>query len=263
MRGRGRRIVFLSLFLGVEILIWAAPYAGRVYFKYHEAPFSSLVVALPGSSSVLGTIPQFDILEKWAFDSTASLDLWEEKIFKGKTEYRIEAMEEGGSYLRAEAQAASSGLYMKTKHEVTPGLVLSWDWKAGEFPKKNKPGKLADRAQDDFSARVYVIFPGVTFFSSTVIEYLWDENLPEGTLESSPFSDRVKLFVIQKGPPVPKDGGWIHEERDLYADYTALFEEKPIRPIEAIAIMSDSDNTRTISSASFRNFELKLKKTVS
>lgn len=251
----------MTLFLGVETFIWAAPYVSRFYFKINESSRPSVGVVLRGSGPILGTISEFDVLEKWAFDSPASLSLWEEKIFKGKTEYRIEAEEGGGSYLRASSRAASSGLYMKTKHQVTPGVTLSWDWKAGEFPKKNKPGKLADRTQDDFTARVYVLFPGATFFTSTVIEYLWDESLPEGTFASSPFSGRVKLFVIQNGVPTREDGGWAHEERDLYEDYTALFEQKPERPLKAILIMSDSDNTRSVSSTSFRNFELKSKKT--
>ena len=53
----------------------------------------------------------------------------------------------------------------------------------------------------------------------------------------------------------------MHEERNLYEDYTALLEAKPDRPMEAIAIMSDSDNTHSSSAAFFKNIEIKSKKT--
>lgn len=259
MRSRRRRTVFLVVFLLVELVVWGAPYAGRVYFKAIESPPPPVSAVLPPASvPVLATAPEFHIIERWALDTPESLAAWEEKIFKGKTQYLIQGDESGG-YLKASSQASSSGLYQKIRRAVEPGLILSWEWKAAEFPKKPHPNRLAAREQDDFAARLYVIFPGRTFFDSRVIEYLWDEFLSEGTVASSPFSSRVKLFVVRSGPG-NRQGGWTREERNLYEDYTALFESKPDRPLEAIAIMSDSDNTRTSSTAFFRNLEIKTRK---
>ena len=217
-------------------------------------------VVLPGNVLVSKKANEFDLLEKFVFQAPNSLKVWEEKIFKGKTEYTVVPEGETG-LLSARSKSASSGLYKKVKYTVTPELYLSWDWKASEFPKKTDPGKLASRAQDDFAARIYLVFSGATFFTSNVIEYIWDENLPAGTVASSPFSDRVKLFVIRSGEPAKENGGWAREERNIYQDYTALFEAKPGRELEAIALMSDSDNTRSSSQAFFKTIELKLKKT--
>ncbi len=215
---------------------------------------------LPGKIMNQSKTGEFKIFEKLSFDSQDSLKNWEEKIFKGRTDYRVLDSGDTGRFLSAKSAAASSGLYKKIKYEITPELYLSWDWKAMEFPKKNKPKKLADRSQDDFAARVYLIFPGATFFSSNVIEYIWDESLPEGTVMSSPFSDRVKLFVIRSGKPLPDHGGWRREERNIFEDYTALFEVKADRMLQGIALMSDSDNTQTSSGAYFREIEFKVKK---
>ena len=230
-------------------------------------PTPSVSVVLPGITPVIKKPNEFDLVEKLECRTTDSLRAWEEKIFKGRTNYVVIPEGEGG-ILSATSQASSSGLYKKVKVFITPEMVLSWDWKASKFPKKPDPKKLADRAQDDFAARIYLVFPGVTFFGSNVIEYIWDESLPPGTVSSSPFSDRVKLFVIRSCKPSgenstcpPDRQGWAHEERNIYEDYTALFESKPDRALEAIALMSDSDNTHTSSQAFFKTIELKSKKT--
>ena len=246
----------------VAFVLWALPYVGRLYFRTLEAPSPSVSVVPPGVTPNLKKAGQFDLLEKFVFQTPDSLKTWEEKIFKGKTAYAVVPEGEEG-FLLAASKASSSGLYKKVEYFITPELYLSWDWKVSEFPKKPDPKKLASRAQDDFAARIYLVFPGITFFGSNVIEYIWDENLPAGTASSSPFSDRVKLFVIRSGKPGQENGGWVHEERNIYQDYTALFESKPDRALEAIALMSDSDNTRSSSQASFRTIELKSKKTES
>ena len=238
------------------------PYVARCYFKCTEQPTATpkISILLPGKSLIVAPKrDEFKVLEKFSFKDLNSLKTWEEKIFRGKTDYRV-VSEAGGGFLSAKSKASSSGLHKKVKYVITPDLYLSWDWKATEFPVKNNPKKLADRTQDDFAARIYLVFPGTNFFNSNVIEYIWDESLPEGTVMSSPFSERVKLFVVNSGKPLPDHGGWRHQERNLFQDYTAIFEPKPDRTLGAIALMSDSDNTKTTSQADFKDFEFKIKK---
>ncbi|MBI3252223.1 MAG: DUF3047 domain-containing protein [Candidatus Omnitrophica bacterium] len=200
----------------------------------------------------------FQVVKKITFQGEKALLGWEEKVFCGKTVYRV--LSEGSqSFLRATSHGASSGLYMKFSLPASPNLRLSWEWRAQMFPQKKDPNKLADRSQDDFAARVYVVFLGSNFFNSNVIEYIWDENIPEKTFESSAFSQRIKLFVIRSGKPKPGDPGWRQEERNVYEDYKLLFGKEPDRPIGAVALMSDSDNTQTVSEADFKDLTFKLK----
>lgn len=200
------------------------------------------------------------VVQKLGFDAP-TLNDWEEKIFRGRTDYKLVSDERTGTHLlRASSSAASSGLYNKFEYDVVPGLKLSWQWRATSFPKKKHPEKLADRSQDDFAARVYAIFPGASFFKTDVIEYIWDESLPVGTLESSPFSSRVKLFVIRSGPLASADGSapeLVQEERDLYEDYLRIFGQAPKKKFGAIALMSDSDNTGTATAADFAEVMIK------
>lgn len=200
------------------------------------------------------------VLKRVGFDAP-TLNDWEEKIFKGRTDYTLTLDELTGSrILRASSSAASSGLYNKFDYDVVPGLKLSWKWRATVFPRKKHPNKLADRSQDDFAARVYAIFPGASFFKTDVIEYIWDEHLPVGTIESSPFSSRVKLFVIRSGPAPSSEAQMpelIQEERDLYEDYLRIYGQAPKKKFGAIALMSDSDNTGTTTAADFSEVLIK------
>jgi len=195
--------------------------------------------------------PSLAPIETFRFEDAASLAQWEQKVFKGKTLYQIESPQGQRPYLSALSENSSCGLYMKTHQEATPQLFLSWKWRARVFPKKKEPMKLSSRSQDDFAARVYVIFEASNLFRSDVIEYIWDDSLPEGTVEDSPYSERIKLFVIRSGLAAEADGGWRIETRNPRQDYTDLFGKAPKNPIGILALMCDSDNTGTSAQADF------------
>ena len=198
-------------------------------------------------------------LEAFRFTDDASLARWEQKTFKGYTHYEIQN-EEGRRYLRSLSEDASCGLYMKTQRKATPDLYLQWKWRAREFPQKKEPLRLSNRSEDDFAARLYVIFLASNFFRSDVIEYIWDQSVPVGTVADSPYSDRIKLFVVHSGAAGAEDGGWYQEQRNPFEDYRRLFGKPPAYPIGILALMSDSDNTGTRASADFEEIIVGLKK---
>lgn len=200
----------------------------------------------------------YKTVASWSFLSQDSLKVWEEKVFKGKTDFKVVGDEAGGT-LTVESRDACSGLFVKVKEEATPDLALQWDWRALEFPKKRNSKLLANRREDDFAARVYVIFLAKNFFRSDVIEYVWDESLPVGTYADSAYSDRIKLLVIRSGAP-KEGGGWSRERRNLREDYQQLFGKAPKNAVGMIALMSDSDNTATSAKAQFGEIRLKRKR---
>ncbi len=187
-----------------------------------------------------------------------SLKEWEQKTFKGQTDFKV-LSEDGKNYLSSESRDACTGLFVKTPEPATDGLYLSWRWRVRAFPQKKHPELLSNRSEDDFAARVYVIFLASNFFRSDVIEYIWDERFVPGTTQDSPYSDRVKLLVIRRGPPGAEGGGWLSEERNLLEDYKKLFGKAPRNPLGLVALMSDSDNTGTSASADFADIVLKRK----
>ena len=194
-------------------------------------------------------------LVKWfPFSEENSLKEWEEKIFKGKVIYTIEK-EQTLSYVKAASKASASALYYRLKLDAKNRYpVVSWQWRAEQFPAKKLPENMESQIEDDFAARVYVIFPALFFTNSKVLEYIWAEKLPVGTIGTSPYSKNIKLFVLESGPD--KDNKWASEERDIAADYIKAFGRMPEYNIGAVAFMTNTEHTGTSAEAMYDDIRL-------
>ncbi len=162
--------------------------------------------------------------------------LWKEKVFKGRTDYRV-VREETGSVLRAESNAAASALMLKQKINLKELPILSWRWKVEKILGK---GDARSKAGDDYAARIYVIFPHWFFPKTRAINYIWANKLPTGAVVPNSFTSRAIMIAVQSGEE--HAGKWMAESRNVRDDYRAIFGEEP--PLAgAIAVMTDTDNT--------------------
>ena len=177
---------------------------------------------------------------------------WKEHVFHQKTLFKVETDENGENILRAVSKGTSSVLVKEIDVKLSQRPLLTWEWKAVQFPSNKKNEILAAKPDNDFAARVYVAFRGSTPLSSDVIQYVWDDHFPEGTYAESPYSGKTKIIVIQNGP----SADWITERRDLIKDYEMLFGKPPHGDVVAVGLMSDSDNTGTSSEAYYRRLVL-------
>jgi len=235
MRKIPRRIIFLSVFLMVPLI------CAGLWLHYQ---------------STLAPKPH-KMISEFSFDKQEALKSWTEKVFKGKTNYDISQDEQGRGYLVAKSIGTSSALYMEVDVDLDLFPQLVWEWKAVTFPVKKKHQDLGDGSENDFAARVYAVFRGGTVFTTHVIQYVWDERFPVGETAHSVFSKNVKVLVVESGPP--KDGQeWVTERRDIVKDYLMLYGKPPNKDLGAIALMTDSDNTRTESEANFRYLSIEL-----
>lgn len=179
---------------------------------------------------------------KWAAELPVSnfagegLTGWEPQSFKGHTEYRV-IKENGHSVVRAASTGTASGLVKKITFNPAKYRYLRWSWKI-EGPVKG--GDEKTKAGDDYAARVYVLFPGRFFWQMKAINYIWANKLAKGKTAPNAFTANAKMIAVESGNE--KSGQWLSEERDLLADYRALFGAEP-HDAEAIAIMTDTDNT--------------------
>ncbi|MDP2913744.1 MAG: DUF3047 domain-containing protein [Candidatus Omnitrophota bacterium] len=188
------------------------------------------------------------------FSEENSLKEWEEKIFKDRVVYRIERSE-GSSYVRANSKAAASALYYKIKLDAkNKRPVISWKWRVEKFPDKTIPERLEADTENDFAAHVYVIFPAMFFTNSKVLEYVWAEDIPVGSIGTSPYSRNIKLMALRAGPA--KEGRWFDEERDIEADYMRMFGRAPEYDIGAIAFMTNAEHTGTTADAMYDNIRI-------
>ncbi|MDD5136377.1 MAG: DUF3047 domain-containing protein [Candidatus Omnitrophica bacterium] len=194
-----------------------------------------------------------DIAKKFSFSGEDTLKEWEEKVFKNRVVYKIEKSEDL-SYVRATSNNAASALYYKIDLDAKSRRpVVAWRWRVEKFPTKKNPESLEAENEDDFAARVYVIFPAMFITNSKVLEYVWSETLPVGTTGTSPYSKNIKLIVLEQG--LPKDKEWFTEKRDVYEDYIKLFGRPPEYNLGAVAFMTNTEHTGTLADAMYDEIE--------
>ncbi|AUN94202.1 hypothetical protein C0099_04150 [Pseudazoarcus pumilus] len=164
--------------------------------------------------------------------------------------------DDGATVLRIESNAAASTWLHGFETPVAAGR-LAWRWKVSnpvvgsDFTRKDG---------DDYAARVYVLFDypvdklgfgdrlkislARTFHDvelpAAAIAYVWGTAQQPGEAGPNPYTDRVRMLVIDSGEAGA--GQWHSIERDLAADFERLFGE-PAPPVAGIAVGADTDNT--------------------
>jgi len=183
------------------------------------------------------------------FDNAEELKSWEEKIFKGKVLYSVKVKKREG-YLNASSNNAASGMLYWIKFSPKKQPYISWKWKITKFPEKKEGQGQVDGwiERDDYAARFYVIFPRFPFFRVQCLEYVWDKDLPVGTVITNPSFTNLKILVIETGER--NSGKWIAVERNIYDDFKKVFGVNPPK-VGAIAVMTDSDNTASTAEAQY------------
>jgi len=195
-------------------------------------------------------------LHELIFNSASKLEEMSIKHFSGDSTFEVIEDVDKGKVLRTSSEAASAMLYEEIQTiPLQYHPKLKWEWKAESFPTNKKNEVLGSKEDNDYAGRVYALFKGSTLLTSEVIQYLWDDHFEEGVVENSPFSNRVKMVVVESGRNEEGDG-WVIEERDLYEDYVTYFGKEPEKPLGAIAVMSDSDDTKTSSSLLIRGISI-------
>ena len=205
---------------------------------------------------LLGKKEKTTIVAYFPFSEANSLEEWSDKVLHKKVSYGIESSG-SESYVHAASKGSCSAKYKKIKLDASKRPILSWKWRVAAFPAKKFPDDLSNKEEDDFAARLYIIFPTLFLAKSKIIEYIWVRDLKIGTISSSPYSDNIKLIAVESG--LKEEGKWVFEERNIYEDYVSAFKEKPKRKIGAIAFMCDSDSTNSSAEAYFDEIKISIK----
>lgn len=175
--------------------------------------------------------------------SQGDLNGWQKKSFAGETRYSLEDSD-GRLSLRADSNAAASGRYREISVDLNKTPILNWTWKVDGILTGNDE---RTRAGDDYPARVYVVFSGgVMFWRTRAINYVWSNQQSIGSRWPNAFTDHAHMIAIESG--AERVGQWVHERRDVRADYRRAFGEEPGR-VDVVAIMTDTDNTGAVITA--------------
>ncbi|HLF96887.1 MAG TPA: DUF3047 domain-containing protein [Methylococcaceae bacterium] len=163
---------------------------------------------------------------------------WETKIFQGETRYGLMELD-GRAVLKAESRGTASGLVRKMAVDLENTPYLHWSWRA-----ENTLGKLNERTKsgDDYPARLYVVVSGaLAFWRTRSLNYVWASALPAGSAWPNAFAGQsVRMLALRSGEE--ETGRWHEEKRNVRDDLKRYFKED-IRQIDAVALMTDTDNT--------------------
>lgn len=172
--------------------------------------------------------------------SKGLLDGWEPKIFAGKTDYTIvvdTTLTPQLKVLKASSRRGASGLVYKKRFDLEQTPWLHWSWKTEQMFTKLEQSK---RNGDDFVARLYIIIDGgMSFWKTYALNYVWSTSFSTGTSWPNPYTSKTTMFAVESGNN--KLGTWQHYSRNVRDDLQKLT-GKSVRYIDAIAIMTDSDN---------------------
>jgi hypothetical protein len=189
---------------------------------------------------------------------------WDPVVLPGKLSTHYTPTRKDGREAFA-ARSERSASMLRKRIQVAPeqlgAVTFSWwvdDVIAG--------ASVADIDREDAPARVMFGFGGDTARLSArtrmmfelaqaltgeappyaTLMYVWDASAPVGTLIVNPRSDRIRKIVVDSGPLNLRR--WRDHRRDLAADFRRAFGEEP-GPLQSIALMTDSDNTRSSASS--------------
>jgi len=161
---------------------------------------------------------------------------WQKKSFKGETSYEVISDGKTTS-LQATSLNSASGLFYEITYAPTEYPILQWSWK---IKNTLASGDALTREGDDYSARVYVVFPGFFFWQTKALNYIWANKLPQGEFIKNSHTGNAMMIAVESGNK--NAGKWRHEQRNIIEDYQKAFGKLP-PDVGSIAIMTDTDNT--------------------
>lgn len=171
--------------------------------------------------------------------SAGELGDWQEKKFSGSTRYDL-VMLDGSTVLRAVSNASASGLYRELRIDLYKTPWLNWSWRTeGRLATANEQTK----AGDDYAGRIYVVASGgLKFWNTRALNYVWSSATGINVTWPNAFAgENAMMMAVRSGQD--DTSVWYGEKRNVLADLQAVFGEE-IRYIDAVALMSDTDNTQ-------------------
>jgi len=180
-----------------------------------------------------------------------NLDNWKSRSGELNQVYNIGSDDKGAEqYLQASSLGSDDFIIKKLEVDIVKYPYLNWRWRAHSFPIN---GDESVKATCDVTASVNVVLKASKWRPKT-IKYSWSTKLEKGSFAESPYAiwpSRADIIVVESGEALK--GEWIHEKVNVLEDYKRLYNKNKVDSynIEAFVIMTDSDNTNSLSAADY------------
>ena len=173
---------------------------------------------------------------------------WKPRKDSGLAAYSIQE-KDGLRFLHAVAK--NLGIQAAKQHEWEPKSypMLAWSWRPVEFPAGSDERQAKT---NDSAVSVYAVFPH-TPFSVKTLKYIWSAVVPVGTRLTSN-GGLTQALVIRSG--ADKKGSWTEERVNVFENYKKFFDETETPKASGIAVLTDSDDTKSTAQGDYANFRL-------
>ena len=176
-----------------------------------------------------------------------SLEVRKVRGADAKTFYSI-GNNENGSYLKAVAENAASGVgkEIKINLDKTPFINITW-----KIEKDLKGIKENTKKRHDFAARVFVIKKtGATPLSNRAINYVFSSNSNVGETWPSPYTKKSIDSVLASTKSNLNE--WVTVRANVKEDFKK-FHDLDVEELSGIAIMADTDNSKLTAVSYYQN----------
>ena len=176
-----------------------------------------------------------------------SLEVRKVRGADAKTLYSI-GNNENGSYLKAVAENAASGVgkEIKINLDKTPFINITW-----KIEKDLKGIKENTKKGHDFAARVFVIKKtGATPLSNRAINYVFSSNSNVGETWPSPYTKKSIDSVLASTKSNLNE--WVTVRANVKEDFKK-FHDLDVEELSGIAIMADTDNSKLTAVSYYQN----------
>ncbi len=163
------------------------------------------------------------------------------------TKYSL-GFNENGSFLKAEANNAASGLGKEIKIDLNKTPILNITWMIEKdlrgIDERSKKGH-------DYAARVFVVKKtGATPLSNRAMNYVFSSNEDIDVFHSSPYTKKSVDYVLSTTKD--KLNEWVSVKANV-KEHFKKFHDLDINEINGIAIMADTDNSKLSSISYYQN----------
>ena len=227
-----------------------APAAPRIEMR--TIGVMTLIAALAFGASPVWTAAQPDCRTIDDFSKATVGELppdWKLRKDTAKDAYRV-AQEPGLRFLRATVKGLGVQAAKEYEWDLSAYPMLVWSWRPIEFPKG---ADERDSSANDSALAVYMLVPYSRVRGPKAVKYIWSEKVPAGTrLNSNQGLTQVR--VLESG--TEKKGQWVEARVNARDDYMKYFDEKDVPKPAGIAVLTDSDDTRSSAQGDYANFRV-------
>ena len=207
-----------------------------------------LAAAVSTAAAQAATPPECITLEDFARAKVGEFPAdWKPRKDAGRDAYHV-LEEQGIRFLHAASKRLGIQAAKQVEWDLGAYPVLAWSWRPREFPRG---ADERDSGTNDSALAVYLLVPYSRLAGPKAVKYIWSEKVPVGTHLTSNYG-LTQVRVLRSGQPGKDE--WVEERVNALGDYAKYFGESETPKPAGIAVLTDSDDTKSTAQGDYANF---------